>query len=187
MPSSSSLLVEQQQQRRQQQHQESDTGDMEVSSCEENNAIARNGTTNKHTEEGYFLRWSRIRKTVEISDNSGGLMRGSIAGGGGAAQNRRLKSSLFFQSATSSSTPATNKKDILCQVSGYAAPGQILAVMGPSGSGSKFSRALVHVYYFLSLVVHSLTSHCFFLARDIPLEHPQWSIVVSGRRFEHQR
>lgn len=71
-------------------------------------------------KRGYYLRWSRLQKVVDNhSTASGGLMgRRSIA----------------IQNADSS-TATASKKIILNSVSGYAAPGQVLACMGPSGSG----------------------------------------------------
>ena len=76
-----------------------------------------------HDHGGYCLRWSRLRKTVEIQDvTGGGLVRGSIAG------DSRSRS-------TDARPSMTATKDILSGVSGYAAPGELLACMGPSGSG----------------------------------------------------
>jgi ABC-type multidrug transport system ATPase subunit len=70
------------------------------------------------TTRGFYLRWSRLEKTVQIDRNKdAGLMRSSIGD--------NPKTSAQQQSP----------KRILDNVSGYAAPGEILAVMGPSGSG----------------------------------------------------
>lgn len=78
--------------------------------------------------EGYFLRWSRIHKSVKVKEDNSGLLRSHIS-----------------KSSTSSSTPSSSsdviaastskKKTILKNVSGAAYPGEILALMGPSGSG----------------------------------------------------
>ncbi len=64
----------------------------------------------------YFVRWTALSKTVQVNDATGGLMRTSIAA------DPKQKSS-------------TKEKRILNQVSGWAAPGNILALIGPSGSG----------------------------------------------------
>ncbi|CAB9524017.1 Putative white-brown complex homolog protein 30 [Seminavis robusta] len=91
-----------------------------------------NDNNNKHSG-GFYLRWSRIRKTVDVQDNGGGgLMRSSIAG-------RRASSAplsrTFSSAALSTATTTKETKDILCEASGYAAPGEVLVCMGPSGSG----------------------------------------------------
>jgi len=85
----------------------------------------------KQKNGGMYLRWSRLRKTVEVQDPSGGLMRGSIAGPPAGGASRRGTAG----SASSALTQTKETKDILCGVSGYAAPGELLACMGPSGSG----------------------------------------------------
>lgn len=96
-----------------------------VESLAGSTSIPGGATDSKYHDNGYFLRWSRLRKTVELQDTTGGgLMRSSIAskrGSLGAAVEARP------------SMAAT--KDILSGVSGYAAPGELLACMGPSGSG----------------------------------------------------
>mmetsp|Transcript_36183 Transcript_36183/g.87541 ORF Transcript_36183/g.87541 Transcript_36183/m.87541 type:complete len:716 (-) Transcript_36183:248-2395(-) len=83
----------------------------------------------------FHLRWSRLTKTVHLTDENKGLMRGSVAvsmGGGGPSSNNKSSRDLL-QEASSASSSST--KNILNQVSGSAAPGQVLALMGPSGSG----------------------------------------------------
>uniref|UniRef100_A0A7S2V8J9 ABC transporter domain-containing protein n=1 Tax=Entomoneis paludosa TaxID=265537 RepID=A0A7S2V8J9_9STRA len=78
---------------------------------------ASGGTASK----GCFLRWSRLTKTVAVKDAGAGLMgRSSI--------------SMSFANA-STTIERTTSKDILKEISGYAAPGEVLACMGPSGSG----------------------------------------------------
>jgi len=62
------------------------------------------------------LRWSGITKSVKIVEDNSGLMKTSIAG------------------KSKESTGSTTKV-ILNNISGYAAPGEVLALMGPSGSG----------------------------------------------------
>jgi ABC-type lipoprotein export system ATPase subunit len=81
------------------------------------------------------LRWNRLVKTVQVHEKNAGLMRGSIAGPASSSNNHN-------NSNTSSGTPpeASLKsgpmtKTILSRVSGFAAPGEVLALMGPSGSG----------------------------------------------------
>lgn len=71
-------------------------------------------------KEGYFMRWSRLRKSVEVRDAQTGLLRSSI-------------SSPNIDADTRKSGPVV--KVILNDVSACAAPGELLAVMGPSGSG----------------------------------------------------
>ena len=71
---------------------------------------------------GYFLRWSRIQKRVEVKEASSGLLRSSIA-----APTKESKKAL------QKSGPVL--KTILVEASGCAAPGEVLALMGPSGSG----------------------------------------------------
>jgi len=97
--------------------------------------------------DGYYLRWSRLRKTIEVQDNNNGGVGGGVGGGGGRRLMRGgsiIGSQLFRnrnREGTSSGTSTNNSgtgastKDILCGVSGYAAPGELLACMGPSGSG----------------------------------------------------
>jgi hypothetical protein len=76
--------------------------------------------------EGYFLRWSRIEKMVEVKESNSGLLRGSIAAPTGQSK----------ASFAKSAGPVT--KTILSKVSGCAAPGEVLAMMGPSGSVSVY-------------------------------------------------
>lgn len=79
----------------------------------------------------FHLRWSRLTKTVHLSDENKGLMRGSVASSMGGASSKSLGKNNKTQ--REASTPST--KTILNGVSGSAAPGQVLALMGPSGSG----------------------------------------------------
>jgi ABC-type multidrug transport system fused ATPase/permease subunit len=71
---------------------------------------------------GCHLRWSRIKKSVEVREVNAGLLRSSIAAPT-ASQLKEIKKG------------GPQIKNILNEVSGSAAPGQILALMGPSGSG----------------------------------------------------
>jgi ABC-type multidrug transport system fused ATPase/permease subunit len=68
---------------------------------------------------GCYLRWSRITKRVEVKEVNAGLLRSSIA----ASPTEDLQKS------------GPQIKLILNEVSGSAAPGEVLALMGPSGSG----------------------------------------------------
>jgi ABC-type multidrug transport system ATPase subunit len=67
------------------------------------------------------LRWSRLHKTAQITEEGSGLLRGSIAG---PTPSRDLPKA-----------PGSSTKTILSEVSGSAAPGSVLCLMGPSGSG----------------------------------------------------
>lgn len=69
-------------------------------------------------QPGSCLEWINISKTVEIREKSKGLMRASIS-----------------RPTQEEQTLNNTKKVILNQVSGSAQPGQVLAIMGPSGSG----------------------------------------------------
>lgn len=76
----------------------------------------------------FHLRWSRLTKTVQLSDDNKGLRRGSVAVAVGA-------STKDLTVPTPSTTASSSTKSILKEVSGSAAPGEVLALMGPSGSG----------------------------------------------------
>ena len=71
------------------------------------------------------LKWTNITKTVEVKDQSSGLIRSSI--GGDKITNNKQEAS--------TTSPKVDTKIILNQISGQAKPGEILALMGPSGSG----------------------------------------------------
>jgi ABC-type glutathione transport system ATPase component len=85
--------------------------------------ISDNSKRNNKTD-GYHLQWSRLKKTVVVQEKNSGLLRGSIA-----APTATSKAELM------SSGSSSVEKTILAQVSGCAAPGEVLAMMGPSGSG----------------------------------------------------
>ena len=103
--------------------------------------------------EGYFLRWSRLRKSVEVRDSQRGLLRSSISTGN-------------FDADTRKSGPV--EKVILNDVSACAAPGELLAVMGPSGSGKvRTMRAK-----FLNFLCVFLTQSC---CADYPAEYTVWA------------
>jgi ABC-type multidrug transport system fused ATPase/permease subunit len=73
-------------------------------------------------KKGLHLRWSRLVKSVEIREQNSGLLRGSI-------------STPSHQSNEDFKKAVTQTKTILNEVSGTASPGEVLALMGPSGSG----------------------------------------------------
>jgi len=73
--------------------------------------------------DGCFLRWSRLTKIVSVQDGGGGLM------------GRQSISRSLHAESTAFNRAAEKSKKILNSVSGYAAPGQVLACMGPSGAG----------------------------------------------------
>lgn len=85
--------------------------------------VDRTETTSTATPEGIHLRWSRISKIVDLSKQN-------KAGNGGGLVGARSSLSASFKSQSLEAS-----KTILDKVSGYAAPGQVLALMGPSGSG----------------------------------------------------
>lgn len=72
------------------------------------------------------MRWTNIVKTVELKDNSEGLITSDISGGGDRDLNTTADRAVDAE---------INQKVILNQISGQAKPGEILALMGPSGSG----------------------------------------------------
>lgn len=78
-------------------------------------------TLNYNKTKECHLKWTGVMKTVEIKDQSVGLIRSSIGGKG--------------EKETSSLPKSGDTKIILNQISGEAKAGQIMALMGPSGSG----------------------------------------------------
>ena len=70
---------------------------------------------------GFQLRWSRLVKKVQVKETSSGLLRGSIASQTGATRE-----------SFSKACPVV--KTILDEVSGSAEPGEVVALMGPSGA-----------------------------------------------------
>eukprot|EP00536_Pseudo-nitzschia_multiseries_P003790 jgi/Psemu1/323184/estExt_fgenesh1_pg.C_590040 len=105
--------------------------------CETTVAIANGNGSGP--DDGIFLRWSRITKTVVIKSDNSGLLRGSIAAPTSQSREdfRKLVARRQFSvpNIGNSNRNRNNKKVILDSVSAYAAPGEILAMMGPSGSG----------------------------------------------------
>ena len=91
-----------------------------------NTATATPTTNNTpNTNTGLYLRWSRIIKTVTIKADNSGLLRGSIA-----APTKESNESFIRRSNKNSNSKKEEKKNILKEVSGYAAPGEIVAMMG---------------------------------------------------------
>lgn len=83
-------------------------------------AISSNGESGP--VHSYFVRWNGLSKRVNVKVDSGGLLKKSIAADV-KTRNSTLKSN------------SNKKRTILNQVSGWAAPGKLLALIGPSGSG----------------------------------------------------
>jgi len=83
-------------------------------------------------KKGLNLRWSRLSKKVEIQEQNSGLLRSSIA-----TPSQESREELAHT--------ATPIKTILNDVSGMASPGEILALMGPSGSGKVITFLIVFV------------------------------------------
>lgn len=68
----------------------------------------------------FHMRWSRVVKKVHVKEIAEGLMRGSI--------------STTTKSLRGSTKSGPVIKTILDEVSGSAKPGEVLAMMGPSGA-----------------------------------------------------
>jgi ABC-type multidrug transport system fused ATPase/permease subunit len=109
---------------------EAPKGPMDLEAGPNSNGVAVNDVDDTTYEDasdivgkkGLHLRWSRLTKSVEIHEQNSGLLRGSIA-----TPNHQSKED--FKKA------GTQTKVILNEVSGTASPGEVLALMGPSGSG----------------------------------------------------
>lgn len=80
------------------------------------------------------MRWTNIIKSVELKDNSAGLIKSTI-GGDASSASSEIRRGANASSNTQASIAPPSHKIILNQVSGQAKPGEILALMGPSGSG----------------------------------------------------
>jgi ABC-type multidrug transport system fused ATPase/permease subunit len=108
-----------------------------------------------HTHNsGCCLRWNRIKKRVEVKEVNAGLLRSSIAAPPPSEESRKSGPQI---------------KTILNQVSGSAIPGEVLALMGPSGSGKVFYYINIIIFFFLLVLyfVKALSS-CFFFVFPSP-------------------
>lgn len=76
-------------------------------------------TCDDMNKSGPFLRWSRVKKTVMVQ----------------GTYDSRLSFGKPTISPSQTNGAKNTKKVILSEVSGFAAPGEVLAMMGPSGSG----------------------------------------------------
>ena len=77
------------------------------------------------------MRWTNIVKSVELKDNSGGLIKSTI----GDPKVTPTPNNALSDDSIAPVAPGPAHKIILNQISGQAKPGEILALMGPSGSG----------------------------------------------------
>jgi ABC-type multidrug transport system ATPase subunit len=93
------------------------------SPIDDNPSEGRLSLVGEHSQP-FLLCWSRLSKSVQISEKSSGLLNRSITV---ASENKKAPT------RKQKKDPIT--KTILNQVSGQAVPGEILALMGPSGSG----------------------------------------------------
>jgi ABC-type multidrug transport system ATPase subunit len=90
------------------------------------------GDAPQKSSQQYFLRWSRLFKTVQVREATSGLLRGSIAG---PQQRQPEEDGDDDDGKKQPSTTGPVLKTILNEVSAHAAPGKVLALIGPSGSG----------------------------------------------------
>lgn len=89
----------------------------------------------QNRNDGIFLRWSRITKSVTGKSENLGLLRGSIATSAPESRENFRTKVRRISAERKNERQGKQLKTILDEVSGYAAPGEILAMMGPSGSG----------------------------------------------------
>ena len=113
---------------------EADTHNGSTVMMDDNNSHIAMSSSTAHGRGGggAYLRWSRLEKSVEVSAAQSGLMgASSISHVRGSPTTNSTK----CNKSASSSSSSSSVKNILKQVTGHAAPGQMLALMGPSGSG----------------------------------------------------
>jgi ABC-type multidrug transport system ATPase subunit len=91
------------------------------------------GDARQKKSQQYFLRWSRLFKTVQVREATSGLLRGSIAGPQRQPEEEEEEDNDNGKKPKPGTGPVL--KTILNGVSAHAAPGQVLALIGPSGSG----------------------------------------------------
>ena len=89
------------------------------------------GNNSKRSSRGLHLRWSRISKVVNVKEGGSGLVRGSIS----SSTKPPPSASSEKKGEGGGGSDEMSMKVILNQVSGEARPGEVLALMGPSGSG----------------------------------------------------
>ena len=162
---------------------------------------------NNKNNGGYHLRWSRLQKTVEVKDISGGLLRGSIAGPSkskaamevkdeglsseiAANNNKRGSSrwgSFHEMSLGGNATASSNKRVILDQVSGRAAPGEVVAAMGPSGSGqvAQWSSERDEAHFLLCFLFSFLIG-CNYHSHYLFLYHCPHFFIIHAQKISIQ-
>lgn len=114
----------------------------------------------------FHVGWSRLEKFVEVREATSGLLRSSIAQPVVAPGKDKKK-------------PGPITKCILNQVSGYAAPGELLALMGPSGSGKVRAQTItVSFTKCYRLFVFSLLAHDRLLFTDESLKCTIWEKLL---------
>jgi len=107
-------------------------------SMDASSTVPDGGSDNDKSQKRFFIRWSRINKSVELNNASGGLIAGSAPTSDvdkSASNDSRLSKFLEKMRRNVIANGKKPTKKILNHISAYAAPGEVLACMGPSGSG----------------------------------------------------